>query len=59
MWRLFSHGHLLRILAACWLGLPPDAGRFFALDTASISRSATSAKRSVITRWNSIAVCSE
>ena len=29
---LFAHGHLLRILAAAWLGLPPRAGQLFALD---------------------------
>ena len=33
---LFAHGHILRILTACWLGLPPDAGRLFALGTAAI-----------------------
>ena len=34
---LFAHGHILRILTACWLGLAPSAGRLFALDTAAVS----------------------
>lgn len=49
---VFSHSHLLRILAACWLGLPPDAGRYFDLDTASISVLGYSRDTPVIRKWN-------
>ena len=35
---LFSHGHILRVVIATWLHLPPGGGRYFALSTASITR---------------------
>lgn len=34
---LFSHGHMGRVLAARWLGLPPEDGRHFLLGTATLN----------------------
>jgi probable phosphoglycerate mutase len=34
---LFAHGHVLRVLVARWLGLPPSAGQHFLLDTGTLN----------------------
>jgi len=49
---LFAHAHILRILTACWLGLPPDAGQLFVLRTASISVLGFEHETPVMTQWN-------
>jgi len=32
----FSSGHIIRMIAARWLGLPPTGGRVFFCDPASV-----------------------
>jgi probable phosphoglycerate mutase len=49
---LFAHGHLLRILAACWIGLSPREGRLLALDTASIGILGHESGGRVVCEWN-------
>jgi broad specificity phosphatase PhoE len=34
---LFAHGHVLRVLAARWLGLAPGGGQHFLLNTGTLS----------------------
>jgi broad specificity phosphatase PhoE len=49
---LFSHGHLLRVLATCWLDLAPRQGRLFALSTASLGILGHESVVRVIHKWN-------
>jgi broad specificity phosphatase PhoE len=49
---LFAHAHFLRILGACWIGLPPIHGRHLTLGPASISVLAYERETRVIQVWN-------
>ncbi len=49
---LVAHGHVLRVLTACYLRLPPAGGRLFRLDTGTASTLGTEHAEPVITSWN-------
>jgi probable phosphoglycerate mutase len=49
---LFSHGHLLRVLAARWLGLPVVAGQHFLLDTGTVNVLADYRGIPALKTWN-------
>lgn len=49
---VFAHGHVLRVLCARWLELPPADGRLFGLGTATLSRLGWEHDYRVIQRWN-------
>ena len=49
---LVAHGHVLRVLTARWLDLPPAGGRLFRLDTGTVSTLCTEHDEPVIGTWN-------
>lgn len=49
---LFAHGHILRILAACWIQGPPLTGSRLALSTGAVSTLGFEHETRVITMWN-------
>lgn len=49
---LFAHGHLLRALAARWVGLEVSGGRLMSLDAASVSILDHEHEARVISLWN-------
>jgi broad specificity phosphatase PhoE len=49
---LFAHGHVLRVLAARWVGLAPEAGARLWLATATISVLGFERETAVFRRWN-------
>lgn len=49
---LFAHGHILRVLAARWVGLPPGDGGLFALDPAGIGVLGYEHEVPVLMHWN-------
>jgi broad specificity phosphatase PhoE len=49
---LVAHGHVLRILTARYLGLPPTDGRLFRLDTGTVSTLGAEHDDPVILTWN-------
>jgi probable phosphoglycerate mutase len=50
---LVSHGHLLRVLTARWLGLPANAAAQLELLPASVSRLSESGGHQFLATWNS------
>jgi probable phosphoglycerate mutase len=49
---VFGHGHMLRVLAARWLGLPGASGALFGLSTATVSVLGLEHGRPIIESWN-------
>ena len=56
---LFAHGHVLRVLAARWLGLAPSEGAHFLLDTATVSVLSSYSGVAAVKCWNVAPVSSK
>jgi len=49
---VFSHGHMLRVLAARWLGLAPSGARYFELHSGAVGVLSWKRGEPVIEHWN-------
>ena len=49
---VFAHGHVLRVIAARWIGLPVSGGCRLALSAGAISALGYEHDNEVLTRWN-------
>lgn len=49
---LFAHGHILRVLAARWLGQPPEGGRWYAMEAAGLGVLGYEHDEPAFLRWN-------
>lgn len=49
-----AHGHVLRALAAAWIGLPPDGGARLVLSTAGLAELGYEHGHRVIDLWNAV-----
>ncbi len=49
---LVAHGHVLRVMAARWVGLEPPAARFFVLAPAALGELGWERQQPVISSWN-------
>jgi len=50
---VFAHGHSLRVLTARWLEQSPSEGRFFKLDTSTVSVLGYEREHPTLLSWNS------
>ncbi len=48
----FAHGHILRVIAARWLGMAPSAGARFALSAGALGVLGYERETEVLERWN-------
>jgi broad specificity phosphatase PhoE len=53
---LFAHGHIFRVFAARWLGLPATEGSHFLLDTATFNILSYYRGIPAVKRWNAMLV---
>jgi broad specificity phosphatase PhoE len=54
---LFAHGHVLRVLAARWIGLPVQGGQHFLLDTGTLSALSFYRNVPAVGTWNAPLDC--